>query len=65
MRWIEVTTRVDNEAVEAVAEVFQRYVHGGVVIDYATEPGQEISPEFYEAVAEVLAYVYRMEEAAA
>jgi ribosomal protein L11 methyltransferase len=43
MRWIEVATRVDNEAVEAVAEVFQRYVHGGVVIDYATEPGQEIA----------------------
>jgi ribosomal protein L11 methyltransferase len=43
MRWIEVATRVDHEAVEAVAEVFQRYVHGGVVIDYATEPGQEIA----------------------
>jgi ribosomal protein L11 methyltransferase len=43
VRWIEVTTRVDNEAVEAVAEVFQRYVHGGVVIDYATDPGQEIA----------------------
>jgi ribosomal protein L11 methyltransferase len=43
VRWIEVATRVDNEAVEAVAEVFQRYVHGGVVIDYATEPGQEIA----------------------
>jgi ribosomal protein L11 methyltransferase len=43
MRWIEVATRVDNEAVEAVAELFQRYAHGGVVIDYATEPGQEIA----------------------
>ncbi|MFZ4574078.1 MAG: flagellar biosynthesis protein FlhB [Phycisphaerales bacterium] len=29
------------------------------------EVGQEISPEFYEAVAEVLAYVYRLEAQAA
>lgn len=29
------------------------------------EVGQEISPEHYEAVAEVLAYVYRMESSAA
>lgn len=42
-RWIELSTRVDNEAVEAVAEVFQRFAHGGVVIDYATEPGAEIA----------------------
>jgi len=28
---------------------------------YGTEPGQEISSEYYEAVAEVLAYVYRLE----
>jgi flagellar biosynthetic protein FlhB len=27
--------------------------------------GQEISPEFYEAVAEILAYVYRLEAQAA
>jgi ribosomal protein L11 methyltransferase len=43
MRWIEVSVRVDNEAVEAVSELFQRFAHGGVVIDYATEPGQEIA----------------------
>src|SRR5437870_1074219 len=29
MRWVEVATRVDNEAVEAVAELFQRFAHGG------------------------------------
>lgn len=29
------------------------------------EVGQEISPEFYEAVAELLAYVYRLEAQAA
>jgi flagellar biosynthetic protein FlhB len=28
---------------------------------YGTEPGQEISSEYYEAVAEILAYVYRLE----
>lgn len=41
--WIEVAIRVDNEAVESVAEVFQRFAHGGVVIDYQTEPGAEIA----------------------
>jgi len=30
----------------------------------AVEVGQEISPEYYEAVAELLAYVYRLEKAA-
>jgi flagellar biosynthesis protein FlhB len=29
------------------------------------EVGQEIRPEFYQAVAEVLAYVYRLEREAA
>jgi ribosomal protein L11 methyltransferase len=43
MRWIEVAVQVDNEAVESVAEVFQRFAHGGVVIDYQTEPGAEIA----------------------
>ena len=42
-RWVEVATRVDQEAVEAVAETFQRFAHGGVVIEYPTEPGQEIA----------------------
>ncbi len=32
---------------------------------YTLEVGQEISPEFYQAVAELLAYVYRLEKAAA
>jgi len=32
---------------------------------YGTRAGQEISPEFYQAVAEVLAYVYRLEKEAA
>ena len=43
LRWVEIATRVDHEAVEAVAELFQRFAHGGVVIEYATEPGQEIA----------------------
>jgi flagellar biosynthetic protein FlhB len=32
---------------------------------YGVEVGQEVSPEFYQAVAELLAYVYRLERAAA
>jgi flagellar biosynthetic protein FlhB len=28
---------------------------------FGTDPGQEISSEYYEAVAEILAYVYRLE----
>jgi flagellar biosynthetic protein FlhB len=32
---------------------------------YGVEVGQEVSPEFYQAVAELLAYVYRLEKAAA
>jgi ribosomal protein L11 methyltransferase len=41
--WLEIEARVDNEAVEAVSELFQRYAHGGVVIEYPTEPGAEIA----------------------
>jgi flagellar biosynthesis protein FlhB len=32
---------------------------------HAVEVGQEVSPEFYQAVAELLAYVYRLERQAA
>jgi flagellar biosynthetic protein FlhB len=32
---------------------------------YGVDAGQEVSPEFYEAVAELLAYVYRLESQAA
>jgi len=32
---------------------------------WGVEIGQEIKPEFYEAVAEVLAYVYRLKDRAA
>jgi len=32
---------------------------------YAVEPGQTIPLEHYEAVAELLAYVYRLEQRAA
>ena len=42
-RWIEIAAYVDNEAVEAVSEAFQRFAHGGVVIEYPTEPGAEIA----------------------
>lgn len=42
-RWIEVTALVDGEAVESISEVFSRYSHGGVVIEYPTEAGPEIA----------------------
>lgn len=42
-RWIEIAAYVDNEAVEAVSEAFQRFAHGGVVIEYPTMPGAEIA----------------------
>jgi ribosomal protein L11 methyltransferase len=42
-RWLEISAEVDGEAVEAVAEVFQRFAHGGVVIEYPTDPGPEIA----------------------
>jgi flagellar biosynthetic protein FlhB len=32
---------------------------------YGVEVGHEVSPEFYQAIAELLAYVYRLEKAAA
>lgn len=32
-RWLELSVRVDNEAVEAVCEVFRRHVHGGVAVE--------------------------------
>ena len=42
-RWIELSAEVDREAVEAVAEAFSRFAHGGVVIEYPTDPGPEIA----------------------
>lgn len=41
--WIELAVAVDNEAVEAVSAMFQRFAHGGVVIDYQSEPGAEVA----------------------
>lgn len=38
MNWIEVSVEVDGEAAEAVADVFQRYGHQGVVIEQAGFP---------------------------
>jgi ribosomal protein L11 methyltransferase len=37
MEWLEVSVEVENEAVEAVAEVFARYAHGGVVVEAGPE----------------------------
>jgi len=44
--WLEIQVSVDNEAVEAVAELLARYgYNGGVVIEPAWTPGDE-GPEF-------------------
>lgn len=42
MEWLEVSVNVDNEAAEAVAEVFSRYAYHGVVI--------ETNPEYTDPV---------------
>ncbi len=46
MSWLELSVSVDNEAVEAVAELLARYgYNGGVVVEPAWIPGDE-GPEF-------------------
>ena len=47
MDWLEVSVQVDGEAAEAVSEVFNRYGHGGAVIEEAIN-------ETDEAVGETL-----------
>ena len=42
MEWLEVSVNVDNEATEAVAEIFSRYAYHGVVI--------EANPEYTDPV---------------
>jgi len=39
--WLEVSAQVDGEAAEAVSEVFNRYGHGGVVIEEAVSETDE------------------------
>jgi ribosomal protein L11 methyltransferase len=41
MRWLELSCRVDSEAVEAVSECFSRVAHGGVAIEPELEPGAD------------------------
>lgn len=44
MDWLEVSVEVDGEAAEAVSEVFNRYGHGGAVIEEAFgEMGKTVS----------------------
>lgn len=43
MRWLELRTRVDGEAVEAVSEVFRRVAPGGVAVEEPIEPGADDS----------------------
>ena len=41
MDWLEVSVQVDGEAAEAVSEVFNRYGHGGAVIEEALSETDE------------------------
>jgi len=41
VRWLELKVQVDEEAVEAVSEVFRRVAPGGVAVEEAIEPGDD------------------------
>ncbi|MDH4136565.1 MAG: 50S ribosomal protein L11 methyltransferase, partial [Anaerolineae bacterium] len=41
MDWLEVSVQVDGEVAEAVSEVFNRYGHGGTVIEEAISETDE------------------------
>jgi ribosomal protein L11 methyltransferase len=41
MRWLELSCRVDAEAVEAVSECFSRVAHGGVAVEPDLVPGAD------------------------
>jgi ribosomal protein L11 methyltransferase len=51
--WLEVSVQVDGEAAEAVSEVFNRYGHGGAVIE-ETIHDEPFKSETDEAVRETL-----------
>jgi len=41
VRWLELSSRVDGEAVEAVSEVFSRVAPGGVAVEPDLQPGAD------------------------
>src|SRR6185437_10437859 len=41
VRWLELASRVDGEAVEAVSEVLSRVAAGGVVVEPDVAPGAD------------------------
>lgn len=48
-QWLELSVQVDREAVDSVAEVFSRYVYGGVAIEesittYGDREGYQVNP---------------------
>ena len=53
MDWLEVSVQVDGEAAEAVSEVFNRYGHGGAVIEEAIH-SETFKSETDKAVGETL-----------
>jgi ribosomal protein L11 methyltransferase len=54
MEWLEVSVNVDNEAAEAVAEVFARYAYHGVVIEAHPEHADPVVVRAYLAADEQL-----------
>lgn len=64
MEWLEVSVNVDNEAAEAVAEVFSRYAYHGVVIEADPECANPVVVRAYLAADDQLrAKKRRVEEA--
>lgn len=55
MEWLEVSVRVNQEAAEAVAEVFSRYAPQGVAFDLDDDGGEWVTVKAYLAVDERIA----------
>lgn len=62
MQWLELSSRVDGEAVEAVSEVFSRVVSGGVVVEPDLEIGADAGGTIGR-LATVRGYVPRDDQA--
>ncbi len=54
-QWLEVSVHVDGEAAEAISEVFNRYGHGGAVIEHLLSGGSAAHDDVDEMI--VKAYI--------
>jgi ribosomal protein L11 methyltransferase len=45
MRWVEFSVHADGETAEAVADLFNRYGHGGVAVEELEQPEMRIGPQ--------------------